>query len=111
MLEDEVLAPLRADYPGIHCAFEPERETGRGYYVGACFHIYATNEAGAEFALVDGGFTTWTQQLLNNRKERLLISGLGTELFCSHFYAAGNATTGSRTLRVTLDPGKNASKG
>jgi hypothetical protein len=32
-------------------------------------------------ALVDGGFTTWTQQPLSNRKERLLISGLGIERF------------------------------
>ena len=31
--------------------------------------------------LIDGGFTTWTQQLLSNNKERLLISGLGTERF------------------------------
>jgi hypothetical protein len=29
--------------------------------------------------LVDGGSTDWTQQLLGNRKERLLISGLGLE--------------------------------
>jgi len=30
---------------------------------------------------VDGGFTDWTQQLLSNRKERLLISGMGSERF------------------------------
>jgi hypothetical protein len=35
--------------------------------------------------LIDGGFTTWTQLLLSNRKERLLISGLGTERLCSQF--------------------------
>jgi hypothetical protein len=64
---------------------DPNRATGRGYYVGARFHIYATNAAGTEFELVDGGFTTWTQQLLNNRKERLLISGLGVERFCAQF--------------------------
>ncbi len=51
----------------------------------ACFHVYATNEAGTEFELIDGGFTTWTQQVLSNTKERLLISGLGTERLCSQF--------------------------
>lgn len=84
-LEEQVLAPLAASYPDARCELDPNRATGRGYYVGACFHIYATNAAGTEFELIDGGFTTWTQQLLNNRKERLLISGLGVERFCTEF--------------------------
>lgn len=37
--------------------------------------------------LIDGGFTTWTQQVLSNIKERLLISGLGIERLCSQFRA------------------------
>lgn len=84
-LEDQVLAPLSAACSDARCELDPNRATGRGYYVGACFHIYATNAAGVEFELVDGGFTTWTQQLLDNRKERLLISGLGVERFCAAF--------------------------
>jgi hypothetical protein len=43
--------------------------------------------AGTELELIDGGFTTWTQQLLSNRKKRLLISGLGVERLCSQFSA------------------------
>jgi hypothetical protein len=84
-LKEQVLAPLAASYPEVRCELDPNRGTGRGYYVGVCFHIYATNAAGTEFELIDGGFTTWTQQLLNNRKERLLISGLGVERFCAQF--------------------------
>jgi hypothetical protein len=84
-LEEQALAPLVASYPDVRCELDPDRETGRGYYVGACFHIYATNAAGIELELVDGGCTTWTQQLINNRKERLLISGLGVERFCAQF--------------------------
>jgi hypothetical protein len=33
----------------------------------------------------DGGFTDWIQQLLTNRKGRLLISGMGSERFVSLF--------------------------
>jgi hypothetical protein len=86
-LDAEVLRPLRADHPAVHCAFDPDRETGRGYYVSACFHVYATNAAGTEIELVDGGFTAWTQHLLSNAKERLLISGMGIELLYSQFRA------------------------
>ena len=86
-LIEQVLRPLMANHSGVLCELDPDRETGRGYYVGACFHIYATNVAGTEFELIDGGFTTWTQQVLGNSKERLLISGLGTERLCSQFSA------------------------
>ena len=86
-LIEQVLKPLMANHSGVLCELDPDRETGRGYYVGACFHIYATNVAGTEFELIDGGFTTWTQQVLSNGKERLLISGLGTERLCSQFSA------------------------
>jgi hypothetical protein len=81
-LTEHVLDPLRADFPGVQCALDPDRASGRGYYASACFHVYAANQAGEEFQLVDGGFTTWTQQLLSNAKERLLIGGLGAELLC-----------------------------
>ncbi|HLZ07566.1 MAG TPA: hypothetical protein VKT80_03195 [Chloroflexota bacterium] len=84
-LDDGVLQPLRHANPGVQCDFDPDRESGRGYYVGACFKIYATNPAGTECELIDGGFTTWTRQLLSNAKERLLISGLGVEVLFDRF--------------------------
>ena len=86
-LIEQVLKPLMTSYPAVLYELDPNRETGRGYYTGACFHIYATNMAGTEFELIDGGFTTWTRQLLSNNKERLLISGLGIERLCSQFIA------------------------
>lgn len=85
----EVLAPLAARFPHIQVGFDPRRGAGRGYYTGLCFAIYAVDPSGRAQMLVDGGFTTWTQQLLSNRKERLLISGMGTERLCSVFGAGG----------------------
>ncbi len=35
---------------------------------------------GIRLPLVDGGLTDWTQKLIANKKERLLISAVGTEL-------------------------------
>ncbi|WP_218651738.1 hypothetical protein [Nostoc sp. C052] len=84
-LQTSVLEKLAAKYAGITFAFDQERETGRGYYHSAGFHIYGCDSSGTEYFLVDGGFTDWTQQLLNNQKERLFISGMGSERFVHCF--------------------------
>lgn len=56
----------------------PEREAGRGYYPSLCFKIDIA--AGDEILeVVDGGLTDWTAELLNDRKERLMISGAGVD--------------------------------
>lgn len=34
---------------------------------------------GGEFEIGDGGGTDWTQQLLADRKERLVIGGIGVD--------------------------------
>lgn len=75
----EVLAALAARHPDVDLHFAPEREQGRGYYVVVCFHVYAQDSGGEAYQLADGGLTTWTQQLTSDDKERLFISGFGTE--------------------------------
>ena len=56
----------------------PEREAGRVYYDRMCFKVFAV--AGSErFEIADGGLVDWTQRLLQTRKERLMIGGLGVE--------------------------------
>jgi hypothetical protein len=57
---------------------EPGRQRGQGYYAEAALRITAGDGA-HEVELGDGGFTTWTGQLMNNAKERCLISCLATE--------------------------------
>ncbi|MEU7480640.1 hypothetical protein AB0A63_32005 [Lentzea sp. NPDC042327] len=58
---------LRGDLPA-----DPSRTPG--YYQGLCFKVYLHGEE-----IGDGGFVDWTQRLLGNRKERLLISGVGVD--------------------------------
>lgn len=78
-VEERVIAPLASRHPDVEFFLHPEREQGRGYYSRLCFHVYAEDAAGEPVQLCDGGFTDWTQQLVGSRKERLLISGMGTE--------------------------------
>ncbi len=55
-------------------------EFGKNYYSRLRFMISVKNKNNEEFDYIDGGFTNWTSKLLNNKKERLLTSGIGTDL-------------------------------
>lgn len=81
----EVVDKLTSAYPRADFAFDPDRTQGLNYYQGAAFEIRIADASGNEHSIADGGFTDWTQQLLANRKERLLISGFGTERFVACF--------------------------
>ncbi|HUS14668.1 MAG TPA: hypothetical protein VM536_06570, partial [Chloroflexia bacterium] len=78
-LEAHVLAPLSVAHPAAHLAVDRDTATTRGYYQWVRFQIYAADAEGAEHMIGDGGFTTWTQQLLSDHRERLLTSGIATE--------------------------------
>lgn len=94
LIESDVIAPLAERHPEVDLCLAPEREHGRGYYSGLCFHIYVDDPAGEANQLADGGLTSWTQQLANDRKERLFISGFGTERVLG-FEVEGHTDPGS----------------
>jgi hypothetical protein len=79
VLEERLLRPVQADWSDLTAAFEDERCAGRNYYTEVCFAIDAVHPDGSRSNLSDGGFTDWTARLLADAKERLLISGLGSE--------------------------------
>jgi hypothetical protein len=68
----------RLDVEAVSVDTWPERTDGRGYYPELCFKLAGTWD-GDEIELGDGGLVGWTQLLLQNRKERLMISGLSLE--------------------------------
>ena len=76
-----MFAPL-SDSPGATCHLDPTRTGGRGYYDDLCFKIYVTDNNDEEIEIGDGGMVNWTQKLLADKKERLLISALGVERLC-----------------------------
>ncbi|SED75138.1 hypothetical protein [Jiangella alba] len=76
----------------VRAALDPGRPSGRGYYEGLCFKVMARLDG--EWAEVgDGGFTGWSRELLSNKKERLLISGLGIDRLAAAHAAATSRTT------------------
>ncbi len=84
-LEAQLLAPIRSEFDYVDCVVDDRRTCGKGYYRDLCFHLHATNSSGKSLELVDGGAVDWTQRLLNSNKERLIISGIGSERLCTAF--------------------------
>ncbi len=57
-----------------------EKELNPGdYYKHIQFKFFLEHK-GTEINLSDGGLVDWTQELIQNKKHRLIISGAGTEL-------------------------------
>ena len=72
----EISAFLRENnFPGIS---EGKAPSESDYYRGLQFKIKAFARD-TEFEVADGGFVDWPRKLLQNNKERMLISGLGLE--------------------------------
>jgi hypothetical protein len=78
-VERNVFAPLAERFCTVHFDIDREREQGRNYYAGLCLSIEARVDS-RWFNLSDGGLTPWTQRLLSNRKERLMVSAMGIEV-------------------------------
>jgi hypothetical protein len=85
----EVAEDLKRNFSDVHIAID-ESERRQNYYVNVRYKIYASNCKGEEYFLCDGGFTNWTQQLLQDRKQRFLISGLGAERLLFLFITQGS---------------------
>lgn len=82
-IEERIIQPLSQRFPDVRCHLDPNRQAGRGYYDGMAMKIFAVVGSLGEIELADGGPTDWTRRLLSDRKERLVISGLGVERLCA----------------------------
>lgn len=79
---------LAAGLPNVEIRSDPTRSAGRGYYADVCFQLHAASDTGEWVELVDGGAVDWTRKLLSNAKERLMISGIGSERVVARFARA-----------------------
>jgi len=90
-VEEKILQPLVQKNSQTHFRIDQNRTQARGYYNSVVFQIYVHDTSGRNFLIVDGGLTDWTQQLLSSKKERLLISGFGSERFIFCFESKNSA--------------------
>jgi len=85
LLESEVIGPLRNEFPEAQFRLNQQRLEGLGYYRSFTLRILVQASDGNRYPLVDGGLTDWTARVLGNKKERLLISGIGSEFVCKTY--------------------------
>jgi len=79
ILQSPLLIDLEIKYKNVEFQRDYQKNENWDYYRKLRFQISARASSGQNFLLIDGGFTDWTSKLLSNKKERLLISGLGSE--------------------------------
>jgi hypothetical protein len=85
LLESEVIEPLRAEFPEVQFRVNQARLEGLHYYRLFALRISPKAPDGNRYPVVDGGLTDWTARLLENKKERLMISGIGSEFICKKY--------------------------
>jgi hypothetical protein len=81
IIKTKVIDKLQHYYSEVEYSISKEQRIGNGYYSGVRYQIFIADYSEVKYFIVDGGFTDWTQKLLSNKKERLLISGMGSERF------------------------------
>jgi hypothetical protein len=81
-LKTELIDKLRPEFPDTQFRFNLARLEGLSYYQGLCLRISSVAPDGNRYPITDGGFTDWTARLSENRKERLLATGIGSEFAC-----------------------------
>jgi hypothetical protein len=84
-LKSGLLDAMQIEFPEAQFRFNLARLEGLSYYNRFCLRISPEAPDGARFPVADGGFTDWTARLLQNKKERLLTSGIGTEFVCFRY--------------------------
>jgi hypothetical protein len=84
-IRELVIGPLRQRHPEASFRFNFARLEGLGYYSGLCLRISPEAPDGNRYPIIDGGFTDWTARLLQDRKERMFATGIGSEFVCRRY--------------------------
>ncbi|WP_437836925.1 hypothetical protein [Sorangium sp. So ce1153] len=81
----EVVEPLARARPEVEVVHDLARLQGLGYYAGPFVQLHVRRDDGLELPAGDGGAVPWLGELLSNRRERMVATGLGAELLVKLF--------------------------
>lgn len=97
-LLEEMFKRLGESFTVAGFLLTPDRAEARNYYSPLAFRIRFRDPEGEKWDIIDGGFTNWTQLLLNSKKERFLSSAIGTELLFRVFPGALDLLRGMKAI-------------
>ncbi|NVB79485.1 MAG: hypothetical protein HOV81_13905 [Kofleriaceae bacterium] len=86
-LVDEVGLPLQRAWPGLQVVYDLGRLQGLEYYEGPFIQLVARRDDGFEMPIGDGGALPWLGEMLSDRRERLVVTGVGAEACVKMFDA------------------------
>ncbi|WP_437945556.1 hypothetical protein WME98_32230 [Sorangium sp. So ce296] len=81
----EVGEPLARARPEVEIVYDLARLQGLGYYAGPFVQLVVRRDDGLELPVGDGGAVPWLGALLSNRRERMVATGIGTEMVVKLF--------------------------
>jgi hypothetical protein len=87
MVKERVVDTLQPEFPEAEFRFNLARLEGLGYYTGLCLRISPAAPDGVRYPIADGGFPDWTARLVQDQKERLITTGIGSEFVCRAYHA------------------------
>lgn len=85
-LVDELAAPLAESSPQIGVAFDLARIQALSYYVGPCLQLHVRRGDGFELPIGDGGAQGWLGELLDDRRQRMVTTGMGAEVLIKLYH-------------------------
>lgn len=88
-LVEEIAAPLAAgdaQAAPIELAFDLARIQALGYYTGPCLQLHVRRDDGFERPIGDGGAQGWLGQLVDDRRQRMVTTGMGAEVLVKLYH-------------------------
>lgn len=88
-LVEAVGTPLQRARPEIRVVYDLGRLQGLGYYEGPFVQLVLRRDDGLEIPIGDGGALPWIGAMLSDRRERTIVTGMGTEACVKLFDGVG----------------------
>ena len=91
LLVERVGEPLARARPEVRVVYDLGRLQALGYYAGPFVQIMLRRDDGVEIPIGDGGALPWMTAMLSDRRERMVVTGVGTEA-CVKLFDGERAT-------------------
>jgi len=77
---ERVHRALNREHPNLQIEYNADEVNDNEYYMGLQFNIFVhLSKTKAKINIGDGGFVDWSQTLLGDKKERMLVSAIGLD--------------------------------